>query len=165
VSETAIARDLLSRFCCYRGLDLGCGDDLIVPWAIGIDWRQLGCTNIIGDVVNPCRWFQPESMDFVFSSHCLEDFDDIVVPLKNWFRVLRIHGVLVLFLPDQQRYLKHCEENNTQPNQDHKHANFSMDFVLAHLGAMRYVADDIMLKAEPIGVYSFALVVRKPDCM
>lgn len=162
MSETQVARPYLEKYCTGCGLDLGCGDDLIVPWAIGIDKRQLGKTNIVGDVSDLQQWFQVSSMDFVFSSHCLEDFTDTCAILKNWLSVLKHSGLLVLFLPDQQKYLEHCAKHNTLPNGDHKHADFSLDYVMLCLNQIGYNNSNVEYYAENLGIYSFALVIRKP---
>jgi SAM-dependent methyltransferase len=59
-----------------------------------------------------------ESFDFVHSSHCLEHMTDPEVALKNWFRILRPNGHLVVLIPDEDMY-----EQGTFPstfNSDHK---------------------------------------------
>ncbi len=45
-----------------------------------------------------------ESCDFVHSSHCLEHLHDPREGLKNWFRVLRAGGHLVVIVPDEDLY-------------------------------------------------------------
>ncbi|MBC7768804.1 MAG: class I SAM-dependent methyltransferase [Phycisphaerales bacterium] len=58
--------------------------------------------------------------DFVFSSHCLEHLRDPAEGLRNWFRVLRANGHLVITIPDEDLY-----EQGVWPsthNRDHKHA-------------------------------------------
>lgn len=160
MSETAIARPYLERFCTGCGLDLGCGDDLIVPWAIGVDKRQLGKTSILGDVSDLQQWFQTNSLDFVFSSHCLEDFEDTGAILQNWLSVIKKDGLLVLFLPDQQRYLAHCNKYNREPNGDHKHENFSVEFVMKHLNSLGYYMPNVEYLNRDVGGYSFAMVLR-----
>jgi SAM-dependent methyltransferase len=59
-----------------------------------------------------------ETYDFVHSSHCLEHLKDPTAGLRNWFRILRAGGVLVVTLPDEDLY-----EQGTFPstfNRDHK---------------------------------------------
>ncbi len=59
-----------------------------------------------------------ESCDFVHSSHCLEHLHDPGEGLKNWFRVLRAGGHLVVIVPDEDLY-----EQGRFPssfNSDHK---------------------------------------------
>lgn len=59
-----------------------------------------------------------ESYDFVFSSHCLEHLRDPREGLKNWFRILKPGGHLVITVPDEDLY-----EQGVWPsthNRDHK---------------------------------------------
>jgi SAM-dependent methyltransferase len=59
-----------------------------------------------------------ESFDFIFSSHCLEHLRDPARGLRNWFRVLRPHGHMVVTVPDEDLY-----EQGVWPsthNRDHK---------------------------------------------
>lgn len=58
------------------------------------------------------------SLDFVHSSHCLEHLVDPVEGLRNWFRVVREGGYLIITVPDEDLY-----EQGIFPstfNRDHK---------------------------------------------
>lgn len=57
------------------------------------------------------------SYDFVHSSHCLEHLNDPVEGLKNWIRVLKPNGYLIVTVPDEDMY-----EQGKFPsfNTDHK---------------------------------------------
>ena len=58
------------------------------------------------------------SLDFVHSSHCLEHLVDPADGLRNWFRVVREGGYLVITVPDEDLY-----EQGVFPstfNRDHK---------------------------------------------
>lgn len=58
------------------------------------------------------------SVDFVHSSHCLEHLVDPAEALRNWLRVLRERGYLVITVPDEDLY-----EQGAFPstyNRDHK---------------------------------------------
>jgi len=92
------------------GIDVGCGLNKIHSSAIGIDKRMspsdfgypFGAQiRAEGDHLT---WFAKESLDFVFSSHCLEHFADPLLALSEWHRVLKRGGHLVLILPHKQRY-------------------------------------------------------------
>lgn len=59
-----------------------------------------------------------ESLGFVHSSHCLEHLVDPMEGLRNWFRVIRENGYLVITVPDEDMY-----EQGVFPstfNRDHK---------------------------------------------
>ena len=47
------------------------------------------------------------SYDFVLSSHNLEHFANPVKALKEWKRVTRLNGALILVLPDYRRTFDH----------------------------------------------------------
>lgn len=109
-----------------RGLDLGCGPSKAFPHFIGVDNLkdvQLFGVQMRPDlVVDTCEnlyEFADNSKDFIFSSHMLEHFEyEAVAPaLKDWMRVLRDGGHLVLYLPDEDEYPK-CGEPGANP--DHK---------------------------------------------
>jgi SAM-dependent methyltransferase len=60
-----------------------------------------------------------EHYDFVFSSHCLEHLRDPFEGIKNWFRILKEDGYVILAIPDEDLY-----EQGVFPstfNRDHKH--------------------------------------------
>ena len=109
------------------GVDIGCGLNKIHSAAIGIDMR-LGSkdfgyaygANIAYRPEKPyleLPWFADESLDFVFSSHCLEHIVDPVKSVKEMRRVLKKGGHLVIILPDD-RYYPHVGEKGANP--DHK---------------------------------------------
>ena len=59
-----------------------------------------------------------ETYDFVHSSHCLEHLLDPEKGLRNWFRILKPGGYLVVIVPDEDLY-----EQGVFPstfNADHK---------------------------------------------
>lgn len=107
-----------------RGLDLGCGAEKCFPHFLGVD---NGHHAIFGYQIKPdincdvsdLSLFASGSLDFCFSSHLLEHFPYERVPevLKEWMRVIKIGGHLVLYLPDEDSYPKVGEDG---ANPDHK---------------------------------------------
>lgn len=59
-----------------------------------------------------------ETFDFVVSSHCLEHLHDPYVGLKNWFRILKPKGHLVVTIPEEDLYEQGVWPSNK--NLDHK---------------------------------------------
>lgn len=109
------------------GIDIGCGLNKIHSSALGIDF-QLGVKDfgyLFGANIKcprneeylPLPWFCGESLDFVFSSHCLEHFSNPQGCIKEALRVLKPSGYLILILPDMRYYPKKGEG---QANPDHK---------------------------------------------
>jgi len=174
-NEVDTCRDRLAPYCIGYGLDLGFGGARpIVPHAICID-REIAHparanfpgdnypTHLVGNVAK-LRWFMYGSMDFIFSSHVLEDFLDTKSVLIEWFQVLRPGGNMVLFLPDQPTYEKRCFEANVRPNPAHKHKDFGLEYMLRCLDEIRIGREHVIHSLFPVpgNQYSFDLVVRKP---
>jgi ADP-heptose:LPS heptosyltransferase/predicted SAM-dependent methyltransferase len=119
------------------GLDIGCGAWKVVPHAIGVD-RGIGHRgNIDGDVTR--LLFADASMDFVFSSHCLEHIEDHQAALAEWWRVLKPGAHLVLYLPHKELY---PNIGTKGANPAHKHDFLPEDIVRA----MQAVAPDWVLR-------------------
>lgn len=138
-----------------RGLDIGCGREKLWRTSIGIDAGQ-GAANLNGPA--DALLFADASMDYVYSSHCLEDLKDHKQALREWWRVLKVGGYLVLYLPHRDLY----------PNIGTAHANpaHQHDFVPEDIvQAMRAVASAWRLEENQTrgegDEYSFLLVFRK----
>ena len=61
-----------------------------------------------------------EEFDYVYSSHCLEHVDDVRCALKNWFRVVKKGGFLLLYIPHRDLYEKK-DRLPSRFNPHHKH--------------------------------------------
>ncbi len=84
----------------------------IVPQAIGIDLQYPGYD---GKTLP----FADNTQDAVYSSHCLEHIDDYVGALREWHRVLRIGGFMIVSVPHQFLYEKKFARPSRW-NADHK---------------------------------------------
>jgi predicted SAM-dependent methyltransferase len=163
-SETAKCRGRLAPFCVGDGADLGFGGDPITPDAIRIDLRTpyayVGASRpqLHGDATR-LSWFNSGSLDYVFSSHLLEDFEDTESVLREWLRVVRPGGRLVLFCPDEQRFRAHCVRTGQVYNAHHKHEHFSLGYVKAVLD--RIGLTRVLLENPDVDGYSWDLVVEK----
>jgi len=165
-SETSRCRRRLTPFCKGYGVDLGFGGDAIAAHAIRVDmpvpYTHLGeqPVQLGGDAVN-LYWFRDEVLDFVYSSHLLEDFEDTKAVLREWLRVLKPGGRLILFCPDEQAYQAHCDRTGQPHNEGHKHADFSLAFVKAILASIGNI--EIIHECPLIDIYSWELVcVKQP---
>ncbi|MEW5806425.1 MAG: methyltransferase domain-containing protein [Acidobacteriota bacterium] len=107
-----IRENFFEEYCKGQGLDIGYGGDLLAPNCRGWDFEH-------GDA-QFLRKVKDSSFDFVYSSHLLEHMEDPSVALKNWWRVLKPGGYLLLYMPHRELY----EKRNTLPsrwNPSHKH--------------------------------------------
>lgn len=102
--ETSKAHDrrmregFFTKYCVGKGLDIGFGGDLILPDAQGWDFEH-------GDA-QYLKGLKDESFDYVYSSHTLEHVFDVETTLKNWYRVLKPNGYLILYIPHRDLYEK-----------------------------------------------------------
>lgn len=152
-----------------RILDIGCGMRRVWPSALGIDD---GCdqkrggpspagANLICDG-RDLSLFSDSSIDHIFSSHLLEHFHKEEVPrvLREWSRVLKIGGNIVLYVPSANLYPK-CGEYGA--NKDHQWDIYPGD--IEHMFESGAVGGCWMqLEAEERGEnqeYSLFLVFRK----
>jgi len=80
------------QVCRGKGIDVGAGL-WPLPGAIPIDvWRGPGAGRLLEDM-------QDGSLDYVFSSHCLEHIDDWRGALASWVKKLKGGAVIFLYLP------------------------------------------------------------------
>lgn len=166
-AESAKIRWELVPYTSGRGLDLGCGAWKAFRHFIGldsnVDEKLFGMRATAADMIVPtCErldLFADASMDFVFSSHLLEHIEDHRAALAEWWRVVKVGGYLVLYLPHRDHY---PNVGTYGANPDHKH-DFLPDDIL---DAMRGVGGwDLLRNEERSGgdEYSFFQVFRKRD--
>lgn len=102
--ETSKARNRRMRegffelFCSGEGLDIGFGGDLVTNNSTGFDFEH-GDAQMLKGVAD-------ETYDFVYSSHTIEHLPDPSEAIKNWFRVLKHSGYLIIYLPHRDLYEK-----------------------------------------------------------
>lgn len=110
-SEAAKFRELdAMKYVVGDVLDIGCGDDKIIPSAVGFDGRSLPGVDLVQD--DPYDLVSVDWMDTVFSSHFLEHLADQYAAIMEWSQCIRVGGHLVLYLPDGDHY-------NNKENPEH----------------------------------------------
>ena len=149
------------------GLDIGSGGNPIFPQTISIDFG----TGFLGPLVQIRRdakdlsMFTDNSLDYVFSSHCWEDFTEEEKPgvLSEWARVIKKDGFLLLLLPDEQRYRKSCKNEGIQSNLNHKDSEFSIDKTRLIVESNDYLRTHLKehYNIPEVGGYSFFIVFKK----
>jgi SAM-dependent methyltransferase len=164
MSETSKIRDRVKHyFETGRGADIGCGHyEKIVPEAIGMDAEG---ADINMDLNDPPP-FPHGSLDWIWSSHCLEHLHNYPLVLRHWWDAIRPGGLLGLYLPHRDYY-------DNAWNADHKHA-FLPEHITEVIEAMGgeivesdLDVDDVPLSERPTRYYqterySFLVIARKP---
>jgi SAM-dependent methyltransferase len=118
VKETSKAKErrraegFFERYFIGQGIDVGYGGDLVVPNCRGWDVEHGDAHELAG--------IAEASFDFVYSSHVLEHLENPARAVKNWWRVLKPGGYLILYVPERDLF----ERKKTLPSDislDHKH--------------------------------------------
>jgi SAM-dependent methyltransferase len=79
-------------YCRGKGIDVGAGF-WPLPGAVAVDlWKGPGAGRSLND-------FEDGSLDYVFSSHCLEHIENWREALAEWISKLHPKGILFLYLP------------------------------------------------------------------
>lgn len=94
-----------TRFFAGDGIDIGGGPDPLGQYA-GVFARMRSCRTWDkedGDAMF-MESVEDNSYDFLHSSHCLEDLDDVNVALENWIRIVKPGGYMVITVPDEDMY-------------------------------------------------------------
>lgn len=159
-NEAAKIKWELVEYTNGQGLDLGCGQFKAFPHFIGVDnghhWGMKG----VDVPVKTCEKldvFAGHSMDFVFSSHLLEHIHDTKSALKEWWRVLKVGGYLILYLPHKEHY-PNCGEEGANP--DHKHDFLPEDIknFMKDIGGWDLVRNETRTEGRE---YSFLQIYKK----
>lgn len=165
--ESAKIRFEVLPYLARGGLDVGCGVAKVWPHLVGIDSgrdSELFNTPVrpdlsVGDATR-LQIFANESANAVFSSHLLEHIDDWTAALTEWWRLVKVGGYLVLYLPHRDLYPRIGRPGS---NPDHKH-DFAPDDILDFMRIGPTTRDWALLENQVRGdtnEYSFLQVYRK----
>lgn len=140
MSETAKHRPAVAHLCGGNGIDIGSAGDPIVPWAIQIElsaerYRTYNATrpearlHFHADDAVTNLPFKDGVLDFVHSSHLLEDFEKWGPVLAEWSRVLKSSGYLIISVPDHERFRAYVQRHLPVDvdNMSHKRESFVGD--------------------------------------
>jgi predicted SAM-dependent methyltransferase len=153
--ETDLCRNRLIKYCEGQGVDLGCGNVKIKPDAIGIDLYHPAAD--MHEDVRDLSCYPSNHFDFVYSSHMLEELEHTEATLRDWLRIIKPGGYLVLYQADRDLYFP---IGNPQCNVAHKH-HFKWDDlwkILETIGGVNLVEHGTHPELKE---WSFELVVKK----
>lgn len=169
-SETEKYRHLTMKYCQGCGVDIASNGDPVVPWAINFELpeaefsayncghKPLGPIQLSGDARK--LPFNNDSLDFVYSSHLLEDFEDWAPVLREWLRVLKPEvGWLIILIPDRVLWKQAVEAGQT-PNCAHRHEGMAGELSTYAQELGFRVLKDELTNCFP-GDYSILFVARK----
>lgn len=154
MSETSKHRARVAVYCRGIGFDIGCGEDPINDTAYRIDlppdeykkYNGRECSIMVD--YNSAVTSLPgsdRSVDYVYSSHLLEDFEDWEPLLTEWTRVIKPGGFLVLLVPEKELFAEHIKKGHP-PNMAHKH-----EPVFGELS--RFFIDRPELRIDPVNEF------------
>lgn len=130
MSETARYRELTAPYVIGNCLDIGSQGDPVVPWAIQVELPESEFEKYSGgsklDQAGVWRGdgrklpFREQTIDAVYSSHLIEDFADWITALREWDRVLKPGGNMVILTPDNDLFDASIAKGQP-PNCAHRH--------------------------------------------
>ena len=119
--ESAKIRFEIAPYVRGKGVEIGTGPWKLFHHAVGIDVRQtgiLGSPNLIADA-HDLGVLGSDAWDFVLASWVLHELEDPRKALREWMRLLKVGGRLILYTP-------HPDHNPPPRPTDWRH-NFTQD--------------------------------------
>jgi predicted SAM-dependent methyltransferase/ADP-heptose:LPS heptosyltransferase len=164
-NESAKIRFEVLPYLAKGGLDIGCGASKVWPHLIGIDSTKdsgLFGVEMRPDLVVPdaskLPIFTDGSAENIFSSHLLEHIEEWQDALREWWRLLKVGGHMILYLPHADLYPRIGQPG---ANPDHKH-DFEPESIVDFFRLA--FPDWSLIESQTRGdtnEYSFLLVLRK----
>lgn len=165
MSEASKTRHIVLPYCQDRnGADLGSGGDPIVEWAIQFDKGRRGHLSDrpihwVGDVFKDGLPFKDNTLGFLYGSHILEDTLDWEPVLREWARVIKPGGYLIIQVPDKERFREAVASGRNTPNLSHQHESYpgELSIYMGKIGGFEVIWDWY----EPKDDYNILAVFKK----
>lgn len=102
------------RFIKGKGIDIGCAADPLTPDCDRYDDDLPGCgdATLMHNATNA-------KYDWVYNSHLIEHLHDPSKGVRNWIRILKPGGYLIIYAPHRDLY-ERKKELPSRWNEDHK---------------------------------------------
>ncbi len=150
--ETSKVRSqVLQYFHGDNGIDIGCSRDPLTRYCVAYDrsdWPEVTHRGEADKLP-----FEDKKFDWLWSSHCLEDFEDTSAILAEWLRVLKHGAAIGLYVPHPDFY--------PGGNSDHKHLGFRIEELTGMLRSMDCEPIMTKLDNEEPNHYSSLVIARK----
>lgn len=140
MSETAgcknrrIKEGFFDKYISGGGIDIGCGRLYGYSDDVRIHQSALAHDKDMCDA-HDMSIFKDEEFDYVYSSHVLEHLENPLVAIKNWYRICKIGGFIIITVPSKYRYEKK-ENPPSNWNADHKRFYTISNFAAEIEGAL-----------------------------
>ncbi|MFT6581929.1 MAG: SAM-dependent methyltransferase [Alphaproteobacteria bacterium] len=177
--------NFITRYFLGDGVDIGGAPDPLSMYAeLFPMMRSVRVWDLKDGDAQNMAGVKDETYDFVHSSHCLEHIVDPEIGLRNWFRIIKPGGHLIVTVPDEDLYEQGIFPSTN--NADHKWtftifktnswSNVSRNLVelLANLGGQadilklellhwthRYALPRFDQTLTPVGEAGIEFVIRK----
>lgn len=147
---------LVVRYLQGRCLDIGSGPGKVWPQVIGIDLGHdhgQPVTDLMMDGTNLCT-FADASVDGIFSSHFLNCIDRSKVPdmLKEWWRVLKPGGHLVLYLPHRD-HAPNVGAEDARPDHKSDYRNSDIIDLMINVGSWTMLEDEVRIEEDEASLF------------
>ncbi len=180
MSETLTSKNrrlkegFFEKYINGKGVDIGCGRLYNISDDLKIHSSALAHDKDICDA-HTMELFKDEVFDYVYCSHVLEHLEDPKLAIRNWFRICKKQGHIIIAVPSKYRY----EKKESLPsiwNHDHKRFyNFSQlsseieEALVPNTYLIEYIKDCYENfdwgKLDPnihsVGEYSIECVIKK----
>ncbi len=149
MNETAKSKPCRDRHKDWRlfhgkGIDVGCGPDPLT-----VDGSEILRWDLSDGDAMYLATIRDETLDFVYSSHCLEHLRNVPLALRNWSRVTKMFGFVFVVVPEWTLY-----EHRQWPsphNPDHK-ASFSIISAPTPTNHPHYTVENMNAIGEKAGL-------------
>mgnify|MGYP000851827881 FL=1 len=154
------------------GIDVGSQGWPVVPWAISYDLPKDQFVDYCGGAASKgvihLRGlaerlpFLDQTLDFVYSSHLIEDYEYHDWPrlVSGWARCLKHGGYVVVICPERERWHNYVAGGGI-PNHHHRHEGMLGDFASVALKRRLKLIVESLTNVYP-GDYSMFAVMQKP---
>lgn len=172
MSETSKQRQHTVQFCQGNGCDVASGGDPVVDSAIQIELPTAEYLHYNSGKApaTPIHWqghahdlpFKNDTLDYLYSSHLIEDYSDWEPLFREWTRVIKPGGFLVILAPEKSRWDYAVKKLGQCPNCAHlrepKIGEFTREII--RLGLPLDIVEDRLTNSFEHD-YSLLLVARK----
>jgi SAM-dependent methyltransferase len=171
-AETPRYRHLVLPYLNGCGVDIGTGGyNPVVPWAIAVEQDAAAFAYYTSNRVPTAPIhlrcgaldlpFKDGALDFCYASNLIEDFADWMMPIREWTRVVKIGGYIVMLYPDKVLWAEEIRRGRT-PNCQHRHESYPgemSEFFGRYFGHFEVLAD--RLTALTPEDYAILFVARR----